>query len=53
MLYFFAAAALSSGVLGYGPGSMPLEGPEARQHLKTSQYSTIYPHDQPESVIVS
>lgn len=29
MLYFFAANARSSGVLGYGPGSMSLERPEA------------------------
>ncbi len=29
MLYFLAAAAISSGVLGYGPGNVSLEGPDA------------------------
>ena len=29
MLYFFAAAALSSGVFGYGPGKLPFDEAEA------------------------
>lgn len=33
MLYFFAAAALSSGVFGYGPGRLSFDKPEAERAI--------------------